>query len=53
MPSGALLKWTGTNRVNNDTIITVATGGTFDNNGQTDAIGYLAEGETSPISMPL
>ena len=42
VPSGATLKFTGTNRVNNDTVITVNTGGTFDQNGQFDTIGYIS-----------
>lgn len=41
VPSGATLKFTGTNRVQNDTVITVNSGGTFDENGQFDTIGYL------------
>jgi autotransporter-associated beta strand protein len=41
VPSGATLKNTGSNRVQNDTVITVNSGGTFDQNGQADTIGYI------------
>jgi autotransporter-associated beta strand protein len=41
VPSGATLRFTSTNRVQNDTVITVNPGGTFDQNGQADTIGYL------------
>jgi autotransporter-associated beta strand protein len=41
VPSGALLRYTGANRVQNDTIINVNSGGVFDANGQADSIGYL------------
>jgi fibronectin-binding autotransporter adhesin len=41
VPSGALLQFTGANRVQNDTVITVNAGGTFDQNGQADTIGYI------------
>jgi autotransporter-associated beta strand protein len=42
VPSGATLKFTGANRVQNDTVITVNSGGTFDQNGQADTVGYLS-----------
>ncbi len=41
VPAGALLKNTGSNRVNNDTVITVNSTGTFDLNATTDVIGYI------------
>ncbi len=57
--NGGLLQFTGDNKVQNDTVFTVNTGGTFDLNGKTDAIGYLAGGgdvtnvnNTLNIDMP-
>ncbi len=46
VPNGGLLKFGGANRVQNDTVITVNVGGTFDENGNTDSIGYIAGGGT-------
>ena len=44
VPSGALMKSIGLNRVQNDVVITVDSGGTFDENGQADVIGYINGG---------
>lgn len=40
--SGGLLKFIAANKVQNDTVIDVKSGGTFDQDGQTDVIGYIS-----------
>ncbi len=58
--NGGLLRYDGSDKVQNDTVITVNVGGTLDMNGKSDAIGYLAGGgsvtnvnATLNIDMPL
>jgi autotransporter-associated beta strand protein len=44
--AGGTLRYTGGNKINNNVRVTVASGGTFNMNGQADVIGQLSGGGT-------